>query len=95
MPAGSDRPSPVFEGLGDLGVAPLALVPQGDSGVTTGAAVGLAQAGAGNQGQVAQAILLEVHGHNAWTEGKTNETEMSPWGITEAWPPPHVLVAFY
>lgn len=68
--AGSDRPSPVLEGLGDLGVAPLAFVPQGDSGVTASAAVGLAQAGARNQGQVAQAVLLEVHGHNAWREGK-------------------------
>ena len=59
--------------------SPLALVPYRHRGVADGviqpAAALRLQAGAGNQGQVAKAVLFEVHGNDAWTKrgGKTNE----------------------
>jgi len=56
--------------------SPLALVPCRHRGVADGvvqpAAALRLQAGAGDQGQVAEAVLFEVHGNDAWTKrGKT------------------------
>lgn len=92
MFAGSSRPLPVFEGLGELCVtpldelvltarasSPLAFVPYGhrgvaDSVVQPGAALRL-QAGAGEQGQVAEAVLPEVHRNNAWAKRRKTKPE--------------------
>lgn len=67
-------PSPVLEGLGELRVAPLdelgatagagsplVFVPYVTAGVVQAAAALGLQVGAGEQGQVAKAVLLEVH----------------------------------
>lgn len=89
------RASPVFEGLGDLCVAPraegvlaaragagspLAFVPYRHGRVTGG----IVQAGAGDERHVPQAVLLQVHGDDAWT---TNGKGVN-LGVTIEAPPP-------
>lgn len=96
MFAGSSRPLPVCEGLGELCVtpldelvlparagSPLAFVPYRHRGVADGvvqpSAAPRLQAGAGEQRQVAEAVLPEVHRDDAWAKGrKAKANELTP-----------------
>lgn len=65
--------------------SPLAFVPYRHRGVADGviqpATALRLQAGAGDQGQVAEAVLFEVHRNDAWTKrGKTKPKRDQPMG---------------